>query len=167
MVFGECLYIVVGQWVTVDERLHVGEEVFLLIYHVVADGVRIIVVKLHYELCQAVVLVKSLRQLVAYERQLEAKVVFVACLEIFQQCRHRQFLHLIVRAIAVDGKVDHGQERLAVHSLFLAHLPNGLVSKAEADTEGAKTLKYIVVVTDNRNEAVIGLIHLLILHNDV
>ena len=81
-----------------------------------------------------------------------------------QQGGYRDALVVFSDPDAVDGKVDHCQERVGVHAIALASLPHRFVTKAQADAEAAQSLQQVVVVADERYHLVLGLIYLLILH---
>jgi hypothetical protein len=89
----------------------------------------------------------------------------MAGLEIMDERGNRQTLGIVAVAIPVDGKVDHSQEGIGVYALVFADLLDGLVAKAEVDTKGSQTLQHIIIVPDDIDQFVIGLVHLLILHN--
>ena len=81
-----------------------------------------------------------------------------------QQGRYGEAVGIVILLIPIDGEIDHSQESIRVHILFLAHLTYGLVAKTKVNAETAQTLEDIVIVTDNADQLVVSLIHLLILH---
>ena len=69
---------------TVNKRLYVREDGFLLILHMIGDAVSILVIEFEDESGQIVILVERLYQLFANERQLKINIVSMRGLEIMQ-----------------------------------------------------------------------------------
>ena len=91
----------------------------------------------------------------------------MAGLQIVEQGRDGEALIGLKLTVAVNGVVDHRQERVRVHLVVLTGLLYGLVAEAQADAEAAQHLQQVVVVADERDHLVVRLIHLLISHNYV
>ena len=66
--------------------------------------------------------------------------------------------------VTVDGIVHHGQEGIGIHALILAHLFHGLVTEPEVDAEASQTLQEVIVVGNQTDHLIVGLIHFLISH---
>ena len=71
VMLGEGVNVVVGQGESVKERLHIGEEGLLLVFHVTTDFLCIFFVELHDELAQSVAFVDALQQFATDEWQLD------------------------------------------------------------------------------------------------
>ena len=114
---------------------------------------------------QVVVLVERALKLLANERQLKTKIVFVACTQILHQRRYRELVNVVEVAIAVNREVDHRKECVGVYILVTAYLAHRLVAKSQVYSETSKTLKQIVVVAYERYHLVACFVHFLLFHN--
>ena len=164
MMLREGVDVVVARHLIVEQGINIREHHFLLVFHVRTYLVRILIVELHDESCQIVVLVERLLQFLADKRQLEVQVILVAGLEVVDECGDGDAIGFVKVPMSVNGEVDEGEERVSVHVLLFAHFAHSLVTKAEVNTEAPQTLENTVVVGDERNHLVIGLVKFLVLH---
>ena len=155
--------IIVAQ-LTLQQRFHIREHCLLLKLHVRPHLMGILIVKPHYKPRQTVVRIKCLDELLTDKRQLEVDVILVTCLQILQQRCNGETIQIVGIAISIDGKVHHSKKSVSVNTLTLAHLPNRLVAKTQADAKRAKALKNVIVVANDRYHPIISLIHLMVLH---
>ena len=167
MMLGEHLDVIVVGRAVVQQRLHIGEERLLLILHVATNLLRILIIELHDEPSQLVVLADAFLQLATDERQLEIKVIGMTGLQIVQQGRHADLLVILIVGEVVDGKVNHSQKRIGIHPIHLARLSHRLVAKAQIDAKAAQRLQYAVIVLDKRYHLILRFIHLQILHHSI
>ena len=140
------------------QRLHIGEQCFLLILHVTAYFVGILIVEAKNEASQRVVFVERLSKFPADKGQLEIEEVSVAGLQIVEQRGDTELFVSLEFAVTVDGIVHHGEECVGIHMVVFTSLLHGLVAKAKVDTETAQGLEQVVIVTDKRNHLIIGLV---------
>ena len=124
----------------------------------------VLVVELHDELSEIVGGVYGVVELFAYEGQLKAGIIVMACLEIAQQSWQGEVQGRDVGPLAVYGVVDHGKEGCGVDLLLFAHLADGLVAEAEAYAEAAQALQHVIVVLDEGYHLVVSLINFLLSH---
>ena len=164
MMLRESLHIIVIGRTPLYQRLHIGEERLLLVFHVTAYLVGILVVEAKNEFCQRVALVERFLQLATDIGQLEVQEIGVTGLQIVKQGGDGQLLVGLKLAIPIDGEVDHSQEGIGIHPVALAGFLNCLITKTKTDAETAQHLQEVVVIANQRNHLVVGLIHLLILH---
>ena len=87
------------------------------------------------------------------------------CLEIMQQRGHRNTPILVTLPIAVDREIHYCEEGVCVHVLVFAYFLHRLVAKAQVDSEASQTLKDVVIVGDECNHLIVGLVHFLITHD--
>ena len=164
VVLGEGLDAVACGGLAVDECLNVGEECALLIGHVAAYLVGILVVEAHDEASQRLVGIEAVLEFLPDEGQLEVEVVLVAGVEVVEQRGHTELLVVLVVTIPINGEIDDGKEGVGIHAVVVTGFTDGLVAEAQGDAEAAKGLQQVVIITDEGDHLVIGLILFLILH---
>ena len=160
----EGIDIIVVGGMTVDQRLHIGEERLLLIFHVAAYLVGIFVVEAEDEFGEGFAFVERLLQLATDIGQLEVEEVGMTGLQIVEQGGDGQLFVGLEFAIAVDVVVDHCQEGIGIYIVILTRFHDRLVAEAQTDAEAAQHLQQVVVIANQRDHLVIRLIHLLIFH---
>ena len=148
----------------VDQRLHIGEERLLLIFHVAAYLVGIFVVEAEDEFGERLTLIERLLQFATDIGQLEVEEVGMAGLQIVQEGGDGQHLVGPELTIAVDVVVDHCQEGIGIYAVVLTCFHDGLVAEAQTDAETAQHLQQVVIIANQRDHLVVCLIHLLIFH---
>ena len=78
MVLRECLDAVFCRCLTIEKSLDVWKQRLLFVHHVTSDLMGIFVVEFEDELCQRVAGAEALFKFLAYEGQLEVKIILVA-----------------------------------------------------------------------------------------
>ena len=131
----ESLDVVIVHRPSVDERLDIGEQRFLFVFHVATNLLCILVVELHDESSQRITLADAFLQLTTDEGQLEVEIKGMAGLQIVQQRGYADVLVILIIGEVVDGEVDHSQKRVCVDIVHVARLAYGLVTKAKVNTE--------------------------------
>ena len=149
----------------VDKSLHIREKYALLILHVTANLMGILIVEAQDELTQRIVGIEALFLLTTNERELEIKIIGVAGFQIMHQGWDAQLLVVFRRAIAIDGEIHHNQEGVGVHIVVITSLTNRFIAKPQVDAKCAQHLQEVVVIANEVDHLVVGLIHLQLLHN--
>ncbi len=164
MVLGECLYAVLSDGFSPNQRIDVWEQRFLLEQHVLSYLAGILVKQFHHQHPQPVPLVYRLCKFTAYERQLKIKVIHMAGFQIMQQRWNGQLLVIVKIGISVDGQIYHCKKCISIYSVVLAYLLHGLVAESKIYPETSQRLQQIVIVLYERYHLVACLIYLLLLH---
>jgi hypothetical protein len=164
VVLRESLAAVVARHLSVEQSLHIGEQHFLLILHVLLYFLSIFVVKMQDKRTEAVALIDSLFQSAADIRQLEVEVIRMTGRKIVHQRRYRKLAVIIKIRLAVNGKVYNGKKRIGIHPVIVARLAHGLVAKPKIDAKTSKRLQQVVIVFDERDHFIVSLIYFMILH---
>ena len=79
-------------------------------------------------------------------------------MKIMHDSRYRQSREVIEGLVAINDEINDCQKCVSINTLRLAHLIHGLVSKAKINTKTAKTLQYVIVVSDKHDKLIIGFI---------
>ena len=165
VVLRECLDAVVADGTLLQQGLHVGEERLFLVHHVPPYLAGILVVELQDELSEVVGGIDALLELTAYEGQLEVEVILVAGLEVVHEGGHGELVVVLADAIPIYCEIHHGEEGVGIDAVHLTGLTHGLVAETEVDSERTERLENVVIVLDERDHLVVGLIKFHLFHH--
>ena len=118
----------------------------------------VLVVEAHDKEDALVGLVERLLQFLADGRKLEVKEIAVRGAQVVEERFHGDAVVCGLGRISVDEEVDHGEEGVAIDALFGADLAHCLVAKAQSYAKGAESLQHAVVVADEVDHLVVGLV---------
>ena len=146
------------------ECLNIGEECLLLVEHVAAHAMGVVVVEMQDDGRAGILGVERTFQFFADRGQLIVDGEAVGGQEVAHQRLDRDALVRFAWRHTVDEEIGGGQKGVAVHVLFVAHLLHRLVAEAKAYAKRCQTLQHAVVVADEVNHLVVGLVEFDLFH---